>query len=147
MAGEAEPASEIVEAQEGPVAVVVRVVARGALHPRRPPRTEELHAVALDLLDRVEALHPEGIVGDRDGMVVAGELCLYARGEVARVTRQQSGNKQDPLCLPQVGRGAMARIHPIAKGNNPKPAPTAQQSEGPATDSTQTAPSPMLVGP
>ena len=84
---------------------------------------------------------------DRDGMVVAGELCLYARGEVARVTRQQSGNKQDPLCLPQVGRGAMARIHPIAKGNNPKPAPTAQQSEGPATDSTQTAPSPMLVGP
>lgn len=40
---------------------------------------------------------------DRDGLVVAGELCLYARGEVARVTRQQSGNKQDPLCLPRSG--------------------------------------------
>ncbi|NGZ98087.1 MAG: hypothetical protein CV089_18500 [Nitrospira sp. WS110] len=84
---------------------------------------------------------------DRDGLVVAGELCLYARGEVARVTRQQSGNKQDPLCLPPVGRGAMVRIHPIAKGNNPKPPPTAQQSDGPATDSTHTVPSPMLVGP
>ncbi|MBK9308462.1 MAG: hypothetical protein IPM58_15590 [Nitrospira sp.] len=84
---------------------------------------------------------------DRDGMVVAGELCLYARGEVARVTRQQSGNKQDPLCLPPVGRGAMVRIHPIAKGNNPKPPPTAQQSEESATGSTPTAPSPMLVGP
>ena len=84
---------------------------------------------------------------DRDGLVVAGELCLYARGEVARVTRQQSGNMQDPLCLPQVGRGAMVRIHPIAKGNNPKPPSTAQQSYGPPTDSTHTVPNPMLVGP
>ena len=84
---------------------------------------------------------------NRDGLVGAGELCLYARGEVARVTRQQSGNKQEPLCLPPVGRGAMVRIHPIAKGNNPKPSPTAQQSEEPGTASTHQAPSPMIVGP
>ena len=85
---------------------------------------------------------------DRDGTVVAGELCLYARGEVARVAREQFGNKQDPLCLPPVGRGAMIRIHPIAKGNNPKPPPpAAQQSEEPSTDLSGPAPSPMLVGP
>ena len=84
---------------------------------------------------------------DRDGTIVAGELCLYARGETARVAREQLGNKQDPLCLPPVGRGAMIRIHPIAKGNNPKPPPTAQQTEEPSTDSTVSAPSPMLVGP
>lgn len=84
---------------------------------------------------------------DRDGRVVAGELCLYARGEVARVAREQFGNKQDPLCLPPVGREAMIRIHPIARGNNPKPPPTAQQSEEPATDTIRPAPGPMLVGP
>jgi hypothetical protein len=28
---------------------------------------------------------------DRDGMVMAGELCLYARGQVARVAREQFG--------------------------------------------------------
>lgn len=84
---------------------------------------------------------------DRDGTVVAGELCLYARSEVARVAREQFGNQQDPLCLPPVGRGAMIRIHPIAKGNNPKPPPIAQQSEESTTDSARTAPSPMLVGP
>lgn len=84
---------------------------------------------------------------DRDGVVAAGELCLYARNEVARVSREQSGNKQDPLCLPPVGRGAMIRIHPIAKGNNPKPPPKGPQSEEPTPDSTGPAPSPMLVGP
>lgn len=84
---------------------------------------------------------------DRDGRVLAGELCLYARGEVARVAREEFGNKQDPLCLPPVGRGAMVRIHPIAKGNNPKPPPIAKPSEEPPTDSTGQGQSPMLVGP
>lgn len=84
---------------------------------------------------------------DRDGTVVAGELCLYARGETARVAREQFGNKQDPLCLPPVGRGAMIRIHPIAKGNNPKPSPTARQSVESSTDLPVSAPGPMLVGP
>lgn len=84
---------------------------------------------------------------DRDGTVIASELCLYARGEVARVAREQFGNRQDPLCLPQVGRGAMVRIHPIAKGNNPKPSAAGRQSEEPTADSARPAPSPMLVGP
>jgi hypothetical protein len=84
---------------------------------------------------------------DRDGMVMAGELCLYARGQVARVAREQFGNKQDPLCVPPVGRGAMVRIHPIAKGNNPKPVPTEKILEEPATDLTGPAKSPILVGP
>lgn len=84
---------------------------------------------------------------DRDGTIVAGELCLYARGETARIAREQFGNTQDPLCLPPVGRGAMIRIHPIARGNNPKPPPTARQTEEPSADSTGPAPSPMLVGP
>jgi hypothetical protein len=84
---------------------------------------------------------------DRDGTVVASELCLYARGEVARIAREQFGDKQDPLCLPPVGRGAMIRIHPIAKGNNPKRPPTVQQPVEPSTESTVSAPGPMLVGP
>jgi hypothetical protein len=58
---------------------------------------------------------------DRDGTVAAGELCLYARGQVSRIAREQYGNEQDPLCLPPPGQGAMVRIHPMAKGNNPKP--------------------------
>ncbi len=66
---------------------------------------------------------------DRDGTVAAGELCLYARGQVSRVAREQYGNEQDPLCLPPPGQGAMVRIHPMAKGNNPKPAP-APKAEG-----------------
>ncbi|MBM4125775.1 MAG: hypothetical protein FJ247_00275 [Nitrospira sp.] len=58
---------------------------------------------------------------DRDGTVVAGELCTYARGEVGRVARQQFGNAQHPLCSPPPGHGAVIRIHPMARGNNPKP--------------------------
>lgn len=84
---------------------------------------------------------------DRDGTVVAGELCLYARGEVARVDREQAATRQDPLCLPPVGRGAMVRIHPVAKGNNPKPTATAKQLEEPAKDPTGPVPRTTLVGP
>ncbi len=57
---------------------------------------------------------------DRDGTVVAGELCAYARGEVGRAAREQFGNEQEPLCVPGPGVGAMVRIQPMAKGNNPK---------------------------
>ncbi len=84
---------------------------------------------------------------DRDGIVMAGELCLYARGQVTRVAREQFSNKQDPLCVPSIGRGAMIRIHPIAKGNNPKPVQTENIREEPSTDSTGPAKSPILVGP
>ncbi len=84
---------------------------------------------------------------DRDGMVMAGELCHYARGQVVRVAREQFENKQDPLCVPPIGRGAMIRIHPIAKGNNPKPVQAEKIREEPSTDSTGPAKSPILVGP
>ena len=57
---------------------------------------------------------------DRDGTVVAGELCTFARGEVVRMAGAQFGSRQDPVCLPAIGQGAMIRIHPMAKGNNPK---------------------------
>jgi len=59
---------------------------------------------------------------DRDGTIVTSELCAYARGEVARMGGEQFGSVQEPVCLPASGIGAMVRIHPIAKGNNPKPA-------------------------
>jgi hypothetical protein len=74
---------------------------------------------------------------DRDGTVAAGELCLYARGEVARVAREQFGNNQDPLCIPPPGQGAMVRIHPLAKGNNPKPVTTPKKPEKPAETTLQ----------
>lgn len=69
---------------------------------------------------------------DRDGMVAAGELCAFARGEVARMTSEQIGNSQQPVCLPAPGQGALVRIHPMAKGNNPKPVvPVKKETPGP----------------
>lgn len=83
---------------------------------------------------------------NRDETVTAGELCTYARTQVIQVTRDQLKSKQEPLCLPQVGRGGMARIYPIARGNNPKPAsiPNAPESPGGAS---KTPPTLMQVGP
>lgn len=83
---------------------------------------------------------------DRDGTVEAGELCTYARGQVARVAREQFGNEQDPLCVPPPGQGAMIRIHPLAKGNNPKPAGAMKKPEAAQESSPQT-PKPPEVGP
>ncbi|HWV46127.1 MAG TPA: hypothetical protein VN039_08935, partial [Nitrospira sp.] len=83
---------------------------------------------------------------DRDGTVTAGELCTYARGEAARVAREQFGNKQDALCVPGIGREGMVRIYPVARGNNPKPVPMQKQPNLPA-DSSGPAPNPMQVGP
>ena len=83
---------------------------------------------------------------DRDGKVEAGELCLFARDQVARVASEQFGNEQDPLCIPPPGQGAMIRIHPLAKGDNPKPlatTPNVEHDEDPAPQSPQ----PMEVGP
>ena len=81
---------------------------------------------------------------DRDGTVIAGELCTYARGQAARVAREQFANKHDALCFPGVGRGGMVRIHPVARGNNPKPVPVQKQPNPPA-DSPGT--NPMQIGP
>ena len=83
---------------------------------------------------------------DRDGTVVAGELCTYARGQAARVAREQFSNKQDALCLPGTGRGGMVRIHPVARGNNSKPVPM-QKQPNPPTDSSGLGPNPMRIGP
>ena len=83
---------------------------------------------------------------DRDGTVVAGELCTYARGQAARVAREQFSNKQDALCSPGTGRGGMVRIHPVARGNNSKPVPM-QKQPNPPTDSSGLGPNPMRIGP
>ncbi|MDF0652799.1 MAG: hypothetical protein CV081_07240 [Nitrospira sp. LK265] len=83
---------------------------------------------------------------DRDGTVIAGELCTYARGQAARVASEQFANKQDALCVPGTGREGMVRIHPVARGNNPKPAPTPQQPQ-PSADSVGPAPSVKPIGP
>jgi hypothetical protein len=83
---------------------------------------------------------------DRDGTVVAGELCTYARGEVGRVARQHFGNAQHPLCSPPPGQGAVVRIHPMARGNNPKPV-TPVKKEAPTADHPPQASKPMEVGP
>jgi hypothetical protein len=52
---------------------------------------------------------------DRDGTVLAGELCTYAKGQVAKMAREQFGNEQEPLCVPGPGQGAMIRLQPLAK--------------------------------
>ena len=82
---------------------------------------------------------------DRDGMVEAGELCTYARGQVSRVAREQFGDEQDPVCFPPPGQGAMVRIHPLAKGNNPKPATVTKKPE--PGESSPPAHKPTDVGP
>ena len=82
---------------------------------------------------------------DRDGTVTAGELCAFARGEVVRMAGEQFGSGQEPVCLPAPGQGAMVRIHPMAKGNNPKPVPPVKK-EAPASGEGATA-SPSGVGP
>lgn len=82
---------------------------------------------------------------DRDGTVVAGELCTYARGEAARVAQDHLGNGQEPLCVPAAGQGALVRRHPMAKGDNPRPV-AVEKKNGAA--SAETAPAfPQGVGP
>lgn len=83
---------------------------------------------------------------DRDGTVVAGELCTYVRGEVIHAAREQFGNAQQPLCSPPPGQGAVVRIHPMAKGNNPKPPAQAKKAE-PTADTPLQAPKPVDMGP
>jgi len=52
---------------------------------------------------------------DKDGTILAGELCTYTRGRVAKIAREQFGNEQEPLCVPGPGQGAMVRLQPVAK--------------------------------
>lgn len=83
---------------------------------------------------------------DRDGTVVAGELCTYARREVIQVVRQQFGNAQHPLCSPPPGQGAVVRVHPMAKGNNPK-GPDPEEKTESTVESPGKSRKPVHVGP
>ncbi|MCP9448937.1 MAG: hypothetical protein NNA21_02605 [Nitrospira sp.] len=83
---------------------------------------------------------------DRDGTVAAGELCTYARNEVIHVSRKQFGNPQRPLCSPPPGQGAVVRIHPMARGNNPKSSDAVKKTAPP--EERPAPASPLLdVGP
>jgi hypothetical protein len=52
---------------------------------------------------------------DKDGTILAWELCTYARGQVVKIAREQFGNAQEPLCIPGPGQGAMVWLQPMAK--------------------------------
>jgi hypothetical protein len=52
---------------------------------------------------------------DKDGTILAGELCIYTKKQVRKVAQEQYGNEQEPLCLPGPGQGALVRLQPIAR--------------------------------
>jgi hypothetical protein len=52
---------------------------------------------------------------DKDGTILAGELCTYAKGQVLKAAREQFANEQQPMCLPGPGQGATVRLQPVAK--------------------------------
>ncbi len=52
---------------------------------------------------------------DRNGTILTGELCAYAKGQVLKIAREQYVNEQEPLCLPGPGLGALVRLQPVAR--------------------------------
>jgi len=52
---------------------------------------------------------------DKNGTILAGELCTYAKWQVFKVAQEQHGNGQEPLCLPEPGQGASVRLQPVAQ--------------------------------
>jgi hypothetical protein len=52
---------------------------------------------------------------DKNGTILAGELCAYAKGQVLKVAHEQYGNEQEPLCFPRPGQGASVRLQPVAQ--------------------------------
>jgi hypothetical protein len=52
---------------------------------------------------------------DKDGTILAGELCIYTKKQVRKVAQEQYGNEQEPLCLPGPGQGALVRLQPVAR--------------------------------
>jgi hypothetical protein len=52
---------------------------------------------------------------NKDGTILAGELCTYARGQVTKMAREQFANEQEPACIPGPGQGAMSRLQPVAQ--------------------------------
>jgi hypothetical protein len=52
---------------------------------------------------------------DKNGMVLAGELCTYVHRQVQDVAKHQYGNAQEPLCLPNAGQPSRLRVLPLSK--------------------------------
>ena len=53
---------------------------------------------------------------DKNGAVLTGELCTYVRDQVTSIVRSSLGGDQQPLCVPQTGRGASSLLHlPLSK--------------------------------
>ncbi|WP_080886483.1 caspase family protein [Nitrospira japonica] len=52
---------------------------------------------------------------NQDGIVLAGELCTYAKGRVFKAARERFGNEQEPLCIPLPGKGAEVRLQPVSR--------------------------------
>ena len=52
---------------------------------------------------------------DKNGTILAGELCTYTKWQVLKMAREQYGNEQHPLCLPGPGQGASVRLQPVVR--------------------------------
>jgi uncharacterized caspase-like protein len=52
---------------------------------------------------------------DKNGTILAGELCTYTRWQVLKVSQEQYGHEQEPLCLPGPGTGSSVRLQPVAQ--------------------------------
>lgn len=52
---------------------------------------------------------------DKDGTILAGELCTYTKRQVLTMAQAQYGHEQEPLCLPGPGLGASVRLQPVAR--------------------------------
>ena len=52
---------------------------------------------------------------DKNGTILAGELCTYTKWQVFKVAHEQYGNEQEPLCIPGPGQGASVRLQPVAR--------------------------------
>jgi len=53
---------------------------------------------------------------DKDGTILAGELCAYTKGQVIKLSQEQYGLEQEPLCIPGPGHeGATVRLQPVAR--------------------------------
>ncbi len=52
---------------------------------------------------------------DKNGTVLAGELCAYVHRQVQDVAKHQFGNSQEPVCLPGAGQTSPLRALPLSK--------------------------------
>jgi uncharacterized caspase-like protein len=52
---------------------------------------------------------------NKDGTILAGELCTYTKWQVIKVAHEQYGDEQGALCLPRPGQGASVRLQPVAR--------------------------------